>query len=69
VFSRNSENNTSKYPDIIDMLKELLHLKDNENKKIKTAVLDAEVVAYDLEKDLILPFQVLSTRKRKVLFY
>ncbi len=66
MFSRNSENNTSKYPDIIDMLKDLLKLKDHENKKIKTAVLDAEVVAYDLEKDLILPFQVLSTRKRKV---
>lgn len=77
VYSRNSENNTSKYPDIIEMLKDLLHLKSSkkestdDNKETKTqpqivtAVLDAEVVAYDLEKDLILPFQVLSTRKRK----
>lgn len=82
VFSRNSENNTSKYPDIIEMLKEILNLKSNkkesttanttvDNKegktypKITSAVIDAEVVAYDLEKDLILPFQVLTTRKRK----
>jgi DNA ligase-1 len=81
VFSRNSENNTSKYPDMIQSLQEILNLKTSkkkaveeedkpsesaENKKIVTsAILDAEVVAYDLEKKVILPFQVLSTRKRK----
>ena len=52
IFSRNSENNTSKYPDIIAALPSLL--QDN----VKSIVLDCEAVAYDKEQDKILPFQV-----------
>ncbi|CAH2097284.1 unnamed protein product [Euphydryas editha] len=59
VFSRNQENNTSKYPDILRRLPALL--KDS----VTSCVLDCEAVAYDTEKKQILPFQVLSTRKRK----
>lgn len=60
IFSRNQENNTSKYPDIIS------RLETCKTKDVKSCVLDCEAVAYDLENKQILPFQILSTRKRKV---
>lgn len=67
IYSRNSENNTSKYPDVINMVKEILsETGKNEDLKVKTAIVDAEVVAFDIKNKVILPFQVLSTRKRKV---
>ncbi|XP_026489293.2 DNA ligase 1 [Vanessa tameamea] len=59
VFSRNQENNTSKYPDVLRRLPALL--RDS----VTSCVLDCEAVAYDTETKQILPFQVLSTRKRK----
>lgn len=60
IYSRNQENNTSKYPDIISRLD--MCKGDN----VKSCILDCEAVAWDSENKAILPFQVLSTRKKKV---
>jgi DNA ligase-1 len=59
IYSRNQENNTSKYPDIVGRMPKVL--KDG----TVSCVIDSEAVAWDREKKQILPFQVLSTRKRK----
>ncbi|XP_049603673.1 DNA ligase 1 [Syngnathus scovelli] len=59
IFSRNQEDNTSKYPDIISRIPKVK--KDS----VVSCVLDAEAVAWDQEKKQIQPFQVLTTRKRK----
>jgi DNA ligase 1 len=62
VFSRNQEDNTNKYPDIVSRMP-MMKLNDE---AVKSAVIDSEAVAWDRENKCILPFQVLSTRKRKV---
>ncbi|XP_067670815.1 DNA ligase 1-like isoform X2 [Haliotis asinina] len=59
IYSRNSEDNTSKYPDIIKRMPNAI------SEDVKSCVIDTEAVAWDPEKKQILPFQVLSTRKRK----
>lgn len=60
IFSRNQENNTGKYPDIIERIPKSIC------KNVKDFIADGEVVAWDKERKCILPFQTLSTRKRKV---
>lgn len=59
VFSRNSENMTQKYPDIAELIPQII------SDKLVNAVLDCEVVAWDPVNQKLLPFQILSTRKRK----
>ncbi|XP_054007510.1 DNA ligase 1 isoform X1 [Hylaeus anthracinus] len=59
IYSRNQENNTSKYPDIIR------RVKNTRGENVQSCILDCEAVAWDNEKKQILPFQILSTRKRK----
>ncbi|KND00382.1 DNA ligase I, ATP-dependent (dnl1) [Spizellomyces punctatus DAOM BR117] len=59
IYSRNSENLSAKYPDIIEAIPKI------PKEGVKSFVLDCEAVAWDRQKQCILPFQVLSTRKRK----
>ncbi|EJW04879.1 DNA ligase I, ATP-dependent (dnl1) [Edhazardia aedis USNM 41457] len=58
IFSRNSEDLTPKYPDLQNTITKIC--RDDGN-----FVLDCEIVAYDVTEDRILPFQILTTRKRK----
>lgn len=53
IYSRNSEDNTGKYPDIVANIPKLL-----QSSVTGGVVLDCEAVAYDREKGIILPFQV-----------
>ncbi|KAI1321163.1 hypothetical protein EDD11_007729 [Mortierella claussenii] len=59
IYSRNSENMSTKYPDVMERLVKFAKADT------KSFVLDCEAVAWDREQRCILPFQVLSTRKRK----
>lgn len=60
VYSRNSEDMTQKYPDVLEIVKAMVEKTD-----IKNCIIDSEVVGYDTEQDKILPFQVLANRPRK----
>ena len=59
IFSRNSEDLSKKYPDILEKLHTWVK-PETEN-----FVLDCETVAWDLKEKRVLPFQQLMTRKRK----
>lgn len=59
IFSRNSEDLSKKYPDILAKLPTWI------KKGTKSFVLDCETVAWDVEKKHVLPFQQLMTRKKK----
>ncbi|KAI1074669.1 ATP-dependent DNA ligase [Whalleya microplaca] len=59
IFSRNSEDLSKKYPDILAKL----HTWVKEG--TKSFVLDCETVAWDVVEKKVLPFQQLMTRKKK----
>jgi len=59
IFSRNSEDLSKKYPDILAKVPTWV------KQGTKSFVLDCETVAWDVEKKHVLPFQQLMTRKRK----
>lgn len=59
IFSRNSEDLSKKYPDVLERL-------DTWVKPGTTSfVLDCETVAWDVSEKKVLPFQQLQSRKRK----
>ncbi|MEK7114662.1 MAG: ATP-dependent DNA ligase, partial [Patescibacteria group bacterium] len=57
LFSRQQENITHQYPDIIEGLKKTFRGEE--------AIIEGEVVAYDEKKEKLLPFQILMSRRRK----
>ncbi|KAG9005594.1 hypothetical protein FRB90_010281 [Tulasnella sp. 427] len=59
VFSRNSEDMSKKYPDLVEQLPRCI------KEGTQSFVLDAEAVAVDKTTGGLLPFQELSKRKRK----
>lgn len=59
IYSRNSENMSQKYPDLIEAIPNIA------KETTKSYVIDCEVVAWDPKEQKLLPFQILSTRKRK----
>ncbi|VBB86997.1 Putative DNA ligase [Podospora comata] len=59
IFSRNSEDLSKKYPDVLAKLS--TWVKDD----TKSFVLDCESVAWDVDEKKVLPFQQLMTRKKK----
>ncbi|KAI9754136.1 MAG: hypothetical protein M1815_005776 [Lichina confinis] len=59
IFSRNSEDLSKKYPDVLEKLEGWI------KPGTESFVLDCETVAWDVVEKKVLPFQQLMTRKRK----
>lgn len=60
VYSRNLEDMTETYPDLVSIVNEF-----TTDKSSVSFILDCEAVAWDRIQHKILPFQRLTTRKRK----
>ena len=67
VFSRNLENMTQTFPDIVEYVNNFKKMSDEKNteKPLTSFIIDCEMVAFDKVKNKILPFQQLTTRSRK----
>eukprot|EP00939_MAST-03C_sp_MAST-3C-sp1_P002653 g2653.t1 len=65
IFSRNMEDNTNKYADVAKAFPKMLKPQGDDDEPVTSIIIDSEVVAYDVEKDRLLPFQQLSHRKKK----
>lgn len=52
IYSRNLENMSQAYPDVLDIIRELAASKPS----LTNFILDAELVAFDVEQSIILPF-------------
>lgn len=61
IFSRNLENMTEVYPDIVEYFSTFL----SESKNTDSCILDCEIVPFDGNTNKILPFHLLTTRSRK----
>lgn len=62
IYSRNSEDMTAKYPEVLSRISTI---EMGEKGAKSSYILDCEMVAFNKIENKILPFQVLSTRKRK----
>lgn len=61
IFSRNLENMTEIYPDIVHYFSTFL----SNSSSTFSCILDCEIVPFDKNSNKILPFQALTTRSRK----
>jgi DNA ligase 1 len=59
IFSRNLENMTEQYPDIVEFVLE------STKPEVNSFIIDSEIVAINPVNQKILPFQKLATRGRK----
>jgi len=63
VFSRNLLDTSEKYPEVPQYVQEASSSSEDE---VKSFVLDTEVVAFNRKTGNLIPFQILSTRKKTV---
>lgn len=59
IYSRNLENMTHQYPDVIKNIREGI------KPETRNIIIDSEIVATDQKNGRVLPFQVLAGRKKK----